>query len=71
MKVYWELEANVYNGDNVSLRSGTKRQCIAHFLKMTPDEKKRYFFISLQPYSDTERLDEDEILYINNEVGNN
>lgn len=64
-KVYWELEANILNGDNVVLASGTKAYCKKVFNKMTEEEKSKYFFINLQPYNDEERLDDDENLYSN------
>ena len=67
MKVYWELEGNIYNGDNVVLASGTKTQCKNAFKKMTEEQKSKYFFIALQPYSEEERLDFDETLYRNEE----
>ena len=68
MKTYWELEANILNGDNDILASGTKTHCKKVFSKMTEEQKSKYFFINLQPYSDDERLDFDENLYMNNEV---
>lgn len=67
MAKYWELEANIFNGDNITLAAGTKAQCKKAFSKMTEEQKRKYYFISLQPYSDCERLDEDETLYINKE----
>lgn len=70
MKVIWELEGNVCNGDNITLASGTKTQCKNAFKKMTEEQKRKYYFISLQPYSDSERLDFDETLYCNNGVMN-
>ena len=66
MKVYWELEGNVLNGDNITLASGTKTYCRKVFNKLPEEEKKKYYFIALQPYSDDERLDDDEVLYTNN-----
>ena len=63
MKVIWELEGNIYNGDNITLASGTKTQCKNAFKKMTEEQKSKYHFINLQPYSDSERLDFDETLY--------
>lgn len=65
MKIYWELEGNILNGDNVTLASGTKTQCKRAFNKLSEEQKKKYYFISLQPYSESERLDFDETLYIN------
>ena len=70
MKIEWELEGNIYNGDNVTLASGTKAQCKNAFKKMTEEQKSKYFFITLQPYSDSERLDFDETLYHNKEMIN-
>jgi hypothetical protein len=64
MSIYWELEANILNGDNVVLASGTKTQCRKAFAKLTEEEKSKYYFIALQPYNDEERLDDDEILYM-------
>lgn len=64
MKTYWELEGNVLNGDNITLASGTKTQCKRAFNKLSEEQKKKYYFISLQPYSESERLDFDETLYI-------
>ena len=63
MKIYWELEANILNGDNVVLASGTKAQCKRAFDKMTEEQKSKYFFINLQPYDEEQRLDDDERLY--------
>ena len=63
MKVYWELEGNILNGDNITLASGTKTQCKKAFSKLSEEQKKKYYFISLQPYSESERLDNDEVLY--------
>ena len=63
MKVYWELEGNIFNGDNITLASGTKTQCKKAFNKMTDEQKEKYYFIALQPYTESERLDFDEILY--------
>lgn len=65
MAKYWELEGNILNGDNITLAAGTKAQCKKAFKAMTDEQKSKYYFISLQPYSDYERLDEDETLYIN------
>ena len=65
MTIKWELEANIYNGDNITLASGTKTQCKKIFNKLTDEQKEKYFFISLQPYNESERLDDDETLYIN------
>lgn len=67
MKVYWELEGNIYNGDNICIASGTKTECKNAFKKLTEEQKQKYFFIALQPYSGdgSERLDFDEILYSN------
>ena len=65
MKIYWELEANILNGDNVVLESGTKAQCKRAFNKMTEEQKSKYFFINLQPFDEEERLDNDEMLYVN------
>lgn len=67
-KIYYELEGNEYNGDNITLCSGTKRQCLNAFKKMSEEQKAKYYFISLQPYSEDERLDFDETLYMNSEV---
>ena len=66
----WELEGNIYNGDNVTIESGTKAQCKKAFQKMTEEQKQKYYFIALQPYSNdwSERLDNDETLYINSAV---
>ncbi len=69
MKIYWELEANIYNGDNVTLASGTKTQCKKVFNKLTEEQKSKYYFITLQPYDEAERLDFDETLYINRNIG--
>ena len=63
MKTYWELEGNLYNGDNIVIASGTKAQCKKAFSKLSEEQKKKYYFISLQPYSDSERLDYEEYLY--------
>lgn len=68
MKIYWELEANILNGDNVVLASGTKTQCKRAFNKLTEEQKSKYYFIALQPYSEEERLDDDETLYINRDL---
>ena len=68
MRVYWELEANIYKGDNEVLARGTKAQCKKAFSKMTEEQKSKYYFISLQPYGDDERLDNDETLYLNNSI---
>lgn len=65
MAKYWELEANIYNGDNITLASGTKTQCRKVFNRLTEEQKKKYYFIALQPYDEYERLDDDEVLYIN------
>jgi hypothetical protein len=65
MRTYWELEANILNGDNVVLASGTKAQCKRAFNKMTEEQKSKYFFINLQPYDEEQRLDDDERLYFN------
>lgn len=65
MSIYWELEANILNGDNVVLTSGTKAQCKRAFNKMTEEQKSKYFFINLQPYDEEQRLDDDERLYFN------
>ena len=65
MRVYWELEGNILNGDNVTIAIGTKTQCKKAFVKLTEDQKKKYSFISLQPYSESERLDFDETIYCN------
>jgi hypothetical protein len=65
MAKYWELEANILNGDNVVLASGTKAQCKKVFKAMTEEQKQKYYFINLQPYDEYERLDEDETLFIN------
>lgn len=65
MRVIWELEGNLLaNGDNVVLASGTKTECRKAFNKLTEEQKKKYYFISLQPYSESERLDFDETLYL-------
>lgn len=67
MKIYWELEGNLLeSGDNETLESGTKTQCKKAFRKLTEDEKSKYYFIALQPYSESERLDFDEVLYSSN-----
>ena len=64
MKVFWELEGNVLeSGENITLASGTKTQCKNAFKKLTDEQKQKFFFIALQPYSDSERLDFDEVLY--------
>ena len=65
MKVYWDLEANVYGGDNITLASGTKTQCKKVFSRLSDEQKSKYYFIALQPYSESERLDDDEVLYFN------
>lgn len=66
MKVFWELEGNILaSGENITLASGTKTECKKAFKKLTEEQKSKYFFISLQPYSDSERLDFDETLYSN------
>ena len=63
-KVTWELEGNILeSGENITLAYGTKTQCRKAFTKLTDEQKKKYYFISLQPYSDSERLDFDETLY--------
>lgn len=65
MRVYWELEGNLLeNGDNITIASGTKTECRKAFKKLTEEQKKKYYFINLQPYSDSERLDFDENLYL-------
>ena len=65
MKVYWELEGNILNGDNITLASGTKAQCKKAFNKLSEEQKSRFYFISLQPYDEEQRLDDDEVLYRN------
>lgn len=65
VKVTFELEGNIYDGDNIVLCSGTRKQCLKAFERMTVEEKLKYYFISLQPYSESERLDDDEVLYFN------
>ena len=65
MKVYWELEGNILNGDNITLASGTKAQCKKAFNKLSEEQKSRFYFISLQPYVEEQRLDDDEVLYRN------
>lgn len=68
MPVYWELEGNILNGDNVTLASGTKTHCKKVFRKLLEEQKSKFYFISLQPYDEEQRLDDDETLYINKEV---
>jgi hypothetical protein len=62
-RIYWELEGGPHKGDNVVLAAGTKTHCRNVFKKMTEEAKARYYFIALQPYSESERLDDDEVLY--------
>ena len=68
MRVYWELEGNMYKGDNITIAAGTKTHCKKVYSKMTDEQKQKYYFISLQPYDDCERLDFDETLYINKNI---
>ena len=63
MAVYWELEGNILNGDNITLASGTKAQCKKAFNKLSEEQKSKFYFISLQPYDEEQRLDDDEVLY--------
>lgn len=65
MAIYWELEGNILNGDNITLVSGTKTQCKKAFNKLSEEQKSKFYFISLQPYDEEQRLDDDECLYIN------
>lgn len=62
MRVYWELEG-VGKKDNVPIKTGTKAQCKKVFDKLTEEQKAEYEFIYLQPYSESERLDSEELLY--------
>lgn len=68
MKIYWELEANIPNGDNIVLCSGTKTQCKKVFRTLSEEQKSKFYFISLQPYDEEQRLDDDETLYINKNI---
>lgn len=65
MTIKWELEGNIKNGENITLATGTKTQCKKAFCKLSEEEKQQYYFIALQPFSNSERLDHDETLYIN------
>ena len=68
MAIYWELEGNILNGDNITLASGTKTQCKKAFNKLSEKQKSKFYFISLQPYDEEQRLDDDEVLYRNKEL---
>ena len=42
MPVYWELEGNILNGDNVTLASGTKTHCKKVFRKLSEEQKNSF-----------------------------
>ena len=65
MAIKWELEGNTKNGDNITLATGTKAQCNKAFQNMTDEQIQPFYFIALQPYSNSERLDFDDTLYHN------
>lgn len=65
-KILYALEGVLLKDcDVITLCCGSKRKCTTAFDKMSKTQKQEYEAIYIQPYSEDEKLDFDELLYSN------